>query len=112
MIDMGDVLAAAAERLNSAYAEFEEARNGIPIEFNEMRLQASIFQYDICAEMTGFLRNAPSGFARNVALKGLIVIAANVSGSVTVILNHQFIVGFVNGRFRAGTTAACRPSSS
>ena len=72
MIDIDDVLAAAEERLNSAYAEFEEARDGIPIEFNEMRLQASIFQYDICAEMTGFLRNAPSGFARNVALKGFV----------------------------------------
>ncbi|WP_152602795.1 hypothetical protein [Caballeronia sordidicola] len=72
MIEIDDVLAAAEERLNSAYAEYEEARDGIPIEFNEMRLQATIFQYDICAEMTGLIRNAPLGFARNVALKGLV----------------------------------------
>jgi len=72
MIDIDDVLAAAEERLNSAYAEYEEARHDVPIEFNEMRLQASIFQYDICAEMASFMRNAPTGFARNVALKGLV----------------------------------------
>jgi len=64
MSDIDEVVAAAEDRLNAAYAEYEEARDGIPIEFNAMRLQASIFQYDICVEMAGLLRNSPTGFAQ------------------------------------------------
>jgi len=72
MSDIDEVVAAAEDRLNAAYAEYEEARDGIPIEFNAMRLQASIFQYDICVEMAGLLRNSPTGFAHRVALKRLV----------------------------------------
>jgi hypothetical protein len=36
-------------------------------------LQATIFQYDICAEMVSFLRNKPTGFAASVAMNGLVL---------------------------------------
>jgi hypothetical protein len=71
MTEIDNVLAAAEDRLNAAYGEYE-AREAIPIEFNAMRLQASIFQYDICVEMASLLRNSPTGFARSVALKRLV----------------------------------------
>ena len=32
-----------------------------------------IFQYDICAELTGLIRNRSSGFAEKVALKGIVL---------------------------------------
>lgn len=72
MIDVDEILAAAVEQLNSAHTEFEEARDGMPIEFHEMCLQASIFQYDIGADLADSLRNAPSGFTPVVALKVLV----------------------------------------
>lgn len=46
---------------------------GLALEFVELKLQATIFQYDVCAEMVSFVRNKPSGFAAAVALKGLVL---------------------------------------
>ncbi|MCY1549793.1 hypothetical protein D9M68_859880 [compost metagenome] len=39
----------------------------------ELKLQACIFQYDICSAMVGFLRNKPTGFSARVALKDLVL---------------------------------------
>jgi len=63
----------AAKNLESSLRHYEDAPSGLAQEFVELKLQACIFQYDICAEMVGFLHNKPTGFAAAVALKGLVL---------------------------------------
>jgi hypothetical protein len=63
----------AEVNLNDSLDHFEHAPSPLAQEFVELKLQACIFQYDICAEMAGVLRNQPSGFAMSVALKGLVL---------------------------------------
>ena len=63
----------AAKNLEDSLRHYEEASNELAEEFVELKLQACIFQYDICAEMIAFLRNKPTGFATAVALKGLVL---------------------------------------
>lgn len=62
----------AEDRLNAALGELEEAASPLQREILEMRLQACIFQYDVCAEMASLIRNAPTGFAASVAVRGLV----------------------------------------
>jgi hypothetical protein len=59
--------------LQNSLRHYEDPVIGNAREFVELKLQASIFQYDVCAEMVGFMRNKPVGFAAAVALKGLIL---------------------------------------
>jgi len=63
----------AAKNLEDSLRHFEESPSGVATEFVELKLQATIFQYDICAEMVSFLRNKPTGFAASVAMKGLVL---------------------------------------
>jgi hypothetical protein len=63
----------AAYNLEDSLRHYEEAPNKLAKEFVELKLQACIFQYDVCAEMLSFLRNKPTGFAAVVALKGLVL---------------------------------------
>ena len=63
----------AAQNLEDSLRHFDQSPGGLAQEFVELKLQASIFQYDVCAEMIGFLRNKPTGFASAVALKGLVL---------------------------------------
>jgi hypothetical protein len=63
----------AAKNLEDSLRHYEEAPNKLAKEFVELKLQACIFQYDVCAEMLGFLRNKPTRFAAVVALKGLVL---------------------------------------
>ena len=63
----------AAENLEHSLRHYEQAPNRLAKEFVELKLQASIFQYDVCAEMVGFSRNKPTGFVAVVALKGLVL---------------------------------------
>jgi hypothetical protein len=63
----------AAKNLEDSLRHFEEAPPGVATEFVELKLQATIFQYDICAEMVSFMRNKPTGFAASVAMKGLVL---------------------------------------
>jgi hypothetical protein len=72
MHDIEAVLLRAQDRLNQSLAEYQEGSLELATEFLELKLQAAMFQYEICAEMVSFVRNGPVGFARNVALKGLI----------------------------------------
>lgn len=72
MIDIESALTAAHERLNSAYEEYKGCADELASEFHELRLQACIFQYDICVEMASIIRNEPSGFSLSVALKGIV----------------------------------------
>ena len=63
----------AARNLEDSLRHYEQASNRLAKEFVELKLQACIFQYDVCAEMLSFLRNKPIGFAAAVALKGLVL---------------------------------------
>ena len=72
MPDLEGMLESAHEQLNSAYAVYSEKHSGLAGEFDEIKLQTTIFQYEMCVEMTSFVKNNPSGFARSVALKGVI----------------------------------------
>jgi hypothetical protein len=63
----------AEVNLNDSLYHFEHAHSSLAQEFVELKLQACIFQYDICAEMASVLRNQPTGFAMSVALKGLVL---------------------------------------
>ena len=63
----------AASNLESALHHYEVASSDLEQEFVALKLQACIFQYDICSEMVGLLRNKPTGFSAAVALKGLIL---------------------------------------
>lgn len=72
MHDLEAILLRAQERLNQSLLEYESNSSILAIEFLELKLQATIFQYEICTEMVGFQRNQSVGFSRNVALKGLI----------------------------------------
>lgn len=63
----------AEVNLNDSFDHFEHAPTPLAQEFVELKLQACIFQYDVCAEMAGILRNQPIGFAMSVALKGLVL---------------------------------------
>lgn len=63
----------AAKNLEDSLRHYEDAPAGLAKEFVELKLQATIFQYDVCAEMVSFMRNKPKGFAAAVALKGLIL---------------------------------------
>jgi hypothetical protein len=73
MEDPSAFLAKAQKNLNDSLRHFEAAPAGLAQEFVELKLQASIFQYDICAEMAAVVRNRPRGFAESVALKGLVL---------------------------------------
>lgn len=73
MIDRDIVLRRAEKNLNSAVSDYERRGSTLAMEFQELKLQACIFQYDICAEMTNLARNRPTGFASSVALKGLVL---------------------------------------
>ena len=63
----------AEKRLNEALDELEEASSPLQRQILEMRLQACIFQYDICVQMASLIRNDPAGFAKAVALKGMVL---------------------------------------
>ena len=63
----------AAKNLEESLRQYEDAPDGVAREFVELKLQACIFQYDVCTEIVSFIRNNPKGFAASVALKGLVL---------------------------------------
>jgi hypothetical protein len=66
-------IAKAEANLNDAFRHFEDPPNDLAKEFVELKLYACMFQYDVCAEMIGVLRNQPKGFASSVSLKSLVL---------------------------------------
>lgn len=63
----------AHEQLNAAYAVYSKSvAPGLAHEFDSIKLQTCIFQYEMCEELVAFVNNNPSGFARSVSLKGLV----------------------------------------
>lgn len=69
-----DALVKSTERLlNASYAQFNSAIAGPRKDFAELKLQAAIFQYDISSEMAAITRKQATGFAKVVALKGLLL---------------------------------------
>jgi hypothetical protein len=73
MQDLSEFVKRAEANLNESLRHFEQTPSSLAQEFVELKLQAFIFQYDVCAEMAGVLRNQPTGFALSVALKGLVL---------------------------------------
>ncbi len=73
MIDFDILIKKAEKNLNDSLRHFEEAPTALAREFVELKLQSSIFQYDISVEMISILRSNPEGFASSVALKGLVL---------------------------------------
>ena len=73
MTDLQQVIRKAGDNLNRALAEYENTSSPLALEFYELKLQACIFQFDICAEMAGLINNQSTGFAASVALKGLVL---------------------------------------
>ena len=63
----------AAKNLEESLRHYDDAPAGLAMEFVELKLQATIFQYDVCAEVVSFVRNKPTRFAAAVALKGLVL---------------------------------------
>lgn len=73
MSDSEEALKRAECNLNAAYADYKQpSTTGLALDFREIKLQASIFHYEMCFEMCNLIRNNPRGFALAVALKGLI----------------------------------------
>src|SRR5262249_48076783 len=71
--DLSAFLVKAQKNLNDSLRHFEDAPQGLEQLFVDLKLQACIFQYDICAEMAAIIRNRSQGFAECVALKGLVL---------------------------------------
>lgn len=67
-----NTLSRAQHNVNQAFAEYESDSSTLAHEFKELKIQASIFQYEICVEMAGIMRNRPTGFSLSIALKGLV----------------------------------------
>lgn len=73
MEDIQHAVRKAEENLNRALAEYESTSASLALEFREIKLQACIFQFDICVEMASIIQNRLTGFAASVALKGLVL---------------------------------------
>jgi len=68
-----ELLKQSENRLNRALADYEAPPSSLLArEFYELRVQAAIFNYDICYDITSIWRAAPTGFAEKVALKSVI----------------------------------------
>ena len=73
MPDIHAMHRSAHDQLNEAYDIFQKSHiGGLAHEFDAIKLQASIFQYEICVELGAFVNNNPSEFARKVSLKGIV----------------------------------------
>lgn len=72
-VDFLSMVEKAQTNLNDSYRHYKEALNPLAQEFVEIKLQLSIFQYDMCVEMTTVVRNQAVGFAASNALKGLVL---------------------------------------
>lgn len=72
MPDTEAMFQSAHEQLNAAYAVYVEKHPGLAGEFDEIKLQTTIFQYELCVEFLSFVRNNPADFARSVSLKGIM----------------------------------------
>ncbi len=73
MPDLEAMYRDAHEQLNSAYVVYMKSKEtSLAHEFDSIKLQACLFQYEMCVELVAFVSNNPSDFARKVSLKGVI----------------------------------------
>lgn len=74
MADPIRMLRLAEKNLNEAHQVYSGSalRSEFAKEFDELKLQACIFQYEVCSEMYSLISNKPDGFSQQVAVKGLI----------------------------------------
>lgn len=73
MEEIAEALRKAESNLNDALVQFENPSSDLAQEFHALKIQACIFQFDVCWEMSSFLMHRPTGFAAAVALKGLVL---------------------------------------
>jgi hypothetical protein len=69
---LDSMLKEAEANLNNAYSVYKTSRSDLAHEFDELKLQSCIFQYEACAVVSAYLSSQPTGFARSVSLKGLL----------------------------------------
>jgi hypothetical protein len=63
----------AERNLNAAFTEYASHEGGaVKSTFLSLKLQASLVQYELCADIETFQRTQPSGFARKVFLKNVL----------------------------------------
>lgn len=68
-----ELLRKSEERLNQALRDFESPpSSALAKDFYELRIQAAVFNYDICYDIVALWQSCPTGFAEKVALKSLI----------------------------------------
>lgn len=72
MDSLDNAIIDAQNTLNSAYQSYIDAGSKNQNEFDEIKLQAAIFNYELCKEVTFFYKKKPIGFSQKVALKGAI----------------------------------------
>ena len=73
MLELDKMLKLAESNVNEALRHYEAQPGGSAQEFVELKLQAFIFQYDICFDMASVVRSQATGFASCIALKGLVL---------------------------------------
>ena len=82
------VLKDAEDVLERAHREYQNPANSeLAQEFYELRLQAAIFNYDVCRDIVGLVVIPSSGLAENMVLKSIIhklyEFEAALSGQIT-----------------------------
>lgn len=73
MPELDQMLTLAESNVNEALRHYEAQPGGLAQEFVGLKLQACIFQYDICFDMVSVVRSQATGFASCIALKGLVL---------------------------------------
>ncbi len=71
--DLDSIVQTAEQILADSLRHYDAMPRGPAYEFVEIKLQSSIFQYDVAIELAGYVRNRPTGFAASVAMKGLVL---------------------------------------
>ena len=76
-----EFLADAERTLEQVLKEYEAPTTSVEAaEFHELRLQAAIFNYDVCRAVAGLLRDEPQGFALKLCLRDLVLGFPRYSG--------------------------------
>lgn len=67
-----ELLKDAQAQLNNAFEIYKNSPGPLAREFDELKLQTSIFQYEVCFSLVSFIKAEPEDFAMKVSLKTII----------------------------------------
>lgn len=73
LIHLRKLLRQAASQVNDAHGDLARSRSTNAREFHHLKLQACIFQYDLCLAMVSFLATEPTGLAARLAIKHVLL---------------------------------------